>query len=242
MFDDVLSQVIAWAITGLAGLTLAWTASRYRLLKKKQADTALQEESLGIIKVFKTRQDAVGDQFDALAEAESIGFLSFNGAALLDTAAYLDSSLVKILRKWQKNSSKQIRVLLLDPSRSDVILARYRRIDARGGASSHTETSLDTSDIGRALLTFTKISQKFPFVQLQSGFFSGDLLWCLLLFDDRVICSFYQKGVTAASARTLLIRRSSALGQALEFYFEDHWSHRKVADVADPQGAERIEQ
>ncbi|WP_027716710.1 hypothetical protein [Desulfuromonas sp. TF] len=233
MTQGILINLVSWIIT--LGLTaISWNLlSHIRKLKKESIDKELHLETIGLLKTFASREEAVSDQLSKIMKAKEIKFLAYNGFALLDTPSYLDSAMYKIVSGWNNGDNKKIEILILNPSCLKAIVNRITRINRVNLDPNESEVNEHIKDILRNYDTFRRIKDMNDNVDIQIKFFDSDLLWCILAYEDSIILSFYQDGTTAKNARTILIDKGSLLGRSFVNYFDYLWEegNRKLSQI-----------
>jgi len=198
---------------------------KYKNTKRDLREREIYEEAIGLVKIYANREEAVNDQIDALIKTNDICFLAYNGFALLDKPSYLDSAMSSIISGFSGMGEKNIKTLLLNPENITVIRNRIERIgirDVDGSIQNHVQDIIRNSQI------LEKMGRSISSVNVTIRYFDSELLWCLIIFDGFVLVSFYQKGVTARNARTLLIKRSSLLGASFKYYFDYFWNSNHI--------------
>jgi hypothetical protein len=233
MIGSIFSDIISWVITGLLGALLAIILRKYRKLKKENIEKNMFNETVGLVRIYDSRQEAIKDQKGNLINSDKIRYLSFNGQALLDTPVFLDSTLYKICKDWSKNSKKEIDVLFLNPKRKDIITKRIERLNIAGITADEEKLKNDKKLIIRNARTYLELDKITNNVGVKLGFYDSDLLWCLLIYEKFVLLSFYQDRMTANWARTLLLDKTSLLSKSLINFFDFHWNISKMKNKND---------
>lgn len=228
--EGILVNIVSWLLTVLVGVAFAILYSKYRRLKDTQIDKKVLNETLDIIKIYPTRQDAIRDQLSNLIKAQEINILAYNGFALIDAPVFVDSSLHKIVSKWTRSGTKKFNLLLLNPSETNVIKTRIERLDLEYVKPTNTEIERDKQDIIRNTKTFLETNDNYKNLCVDLGYFNSDLIWHIILFDRYILLSFYQEGTTAKFARTLLISNTSLLGKSMSNYFQYMWRKRDAVN------------
>lgn len=226
--QGIILNIISWALTGIFGLGIVIVNKKYKQLSIKMSNNKIFSEIVDAVNIYQTRSEAIIDQTENLIKAKEISFLAYNGFALLDTPFFYDSTLHKIIIEWKKAEIKKFNVLFLDPDAIQVIKKRRQRLNMDDMKINSEEIKRDQEDIIKNTSVFLDID-KSENIEIELGFFTFDLLWCLLFYDNYVLCSFYEKGKTAKSAKTYLLTRDSLTGESLYNFFDYLWQSRKNA-------------
>lgn len=225
----IISDIISWALTGIFGLGIVILSKKYKTLNKKINNDEMLSEIVDAIHIYPTRSEAITDQTENLIKAKEICFLAYNGFALLDAPFFYDSTLHKIITEWKKAETKKFKVLFLDPNSIEVIKKRRQQLNMTDMKINDEEIKKDQEDIIKNSSIILDAGKNYGNIEIDLGFFTFDLLWCLLFYDNYVLCSFYESGKTAKWAKTYLITRNSLTGKSLYDFFEYLWQRRRDA-------------
>ena len=126
--EGISLGVGSWIVTGILSLVLGYIFATYTQRKKVKSDSKMLNETLGIVKIYPSREEAIKDQLPRMIKAKEILFLAYTGFALIDKPVFVDSTFFKVINNWKQAGTKDIKVLLLSPQEVEII---KRRIEHR---------------------------------------------------------------------------------------------------------------
>ena len=228
--EGISLGVGSWIVTGILSLVLGYIFATYTQRKKVKSDSKMLNETLGIVKIYPSREEAIKDQLPRMIKAKEILFLAYTGFALIDKPVFVDSTFFKVINNWKQAGTKDIKVLLLSPQEVEIIKRRIERINLKDIQPSEKEIRKDIDDLIKNTQLFSEASNSDRSVHVEVGYFHSELLWCILIYENVILWSFYEGGKTANWARTLLISDKSLIGITLLHYFQDLWERREEAN------------
>ena len=208
MVESVFNEIIASLVVATISAMIIYL---YRQsFAKKIKSWILRRMNIGVVNIYRHRQDAQPTIDDFVQSARTIWFMGIKATSLLSEHQTVDIDFAQV---------SKMKILVID--------SKSRHVARRTGEVDH-KPEIHRPEIQHNLKKFTVLNEP-PRISIAVRLYDFLPIWNLLFIDNVLFLSFYLRGIRGTESLCLQIERPSQLFLAFERYFNEMWERAKPA-------------